>query len=314
MMILWFSKHIFHGSSVLAGGNDRICFCVQFFHVRSVHHNWWTSFHIDNDCNSFCDLLLHVYWGRHRCQKSFHIHHSYKSHSNVQWKRRLHNSGTVRDKFYPLVAISLGPPHNRPTKRPVTRRNPLLVVVLILFPRRVAIPLAGAGWRWHNGWQGDVALLIGTNFTAVWQFHLPGVGTKEWQEGGISSHKLVQRRQSTCYRKNSRLYRIYKEMWVNPTVSNIFSHNMITYPIVRAASLSHAFKISFCVWPHEEVRIGFDAKVKKLGISDQLDELKRVGWIEGPSRELFYWAASCDELCVLPASPLTLLGCYTYGR
>ena len=49
----------------------------------------------------------------------------------------------MRDKFYPLVAISLGPPHNRPTKRPVTRRNPLLVVVLILFPRRVAIPLAG---------------------------------------------------------------------------------------------------------------------------------------------------------------------------
>ena len=173
-----------------------------------------------------------------------------------------------------------------------------------------------AGWRWHNGWQGDVALLIGTNFTAVWQFHLPGVGTKEWQ-GGISSHKLVQRRQSTCYRKNphSRLYRIYKEMWVNPTVSNIFSHNMITYPIVRAASLSHAFKISFCVapWSGEDWN-GFDGKVKKLGISHQLDELKRVGWIEGPSRELFYWAASCDELCVLPASPLTLLGCYTYGR
>ena len=233
-------------------------------------------------------------------------------------KAGLRNNAPVRDKFYPLVAISLGPPHNRPTKRPVTRRNPLLVVVLILSPRRVAIPLAGAGWRWHNGWQGDVALLIGTNFTAVWQFHLPGVGTKEWQEGGISSHKLVQRRQSTCYRKNphSRLYRIYKEMWVNPTVSNIFSHNMITYPIVRAASLSHAFKISFCViaqWSGKELD-GFDGKVKKLGVSDQLDELKRVGWIEGPSRELFYWAASCDELCVLPASPLTLLGCYTYGR
>ena len=49
----------------------------------------------------------------------------------------------------------------RPTKRPVTARNPLVVVLLILSPRRVAISLE----------ESPCWLLIGTNFIVVWQFH-----------------------------------------------------------------------------------------------------------------------------------------------